>query len=332
VGDLESALLDVIAARSGRSDLKYAERPRPIGGGYWAEIFGFALADAPRGFRGDLILRLMPDAEIARRETALQTAVAELGFPTPRVRAAGGAESFGRAFAVMDRARGTTFDELPTLAAKLARALRFPRLLADAQSRLHALPAASVAARLARRGVAPAELALDGCLGELAALVRATGSRELADAFDWLAATRPPSGELVLTHGDIHPNNLIVDGDGAWTLIDWTNARFADPELDVAFTSELLELRPLRTPRGTGALTDAALGEITRRMRAAYAGPVPLDRARLAWYRALYQLRIAARTAAAELSLPNAALSASHPNREMAPRALARLRRARRRR
>jgi len=329
VGDIESGLCDVIRTRSGARELRFAKRPTPVRGGYWAEIFAFELAAAPRGFGGELILRLMPEPEVARRETALQTAVAELGFPTPRVRATGGAEPFGRPYAIMDRAPGHTFDKSPTMAAKLARLWRLPGLLAAAQSRLHALPIASLEARLAHRGVEPGELAHDVAIGELGELVQATGSRELANAFDWLVATRPPRGEPVLTHGDVHPNNLLVDGGGVWTLIDWSNACFADPERDVAFTSELFELRPLRLPRGTGALGDALLHEITRRMRTAYAGPAPLDRARLAWYRALYQLRIAARVTAAELSLPEAALGASHPNREMAPRAWARLRAAR---
>ncbi|HXZ83891.1 MAG TPA: hypothetical protein VEI82_00240 [Myxococcota bacterium] len=105
MGDLESGLLEVISARCGRRDLEYAKRPTPLGGGYWAEIFAFELRDPPRGFGGELILRRMPDPERARRETAVQTALAELGFPTPRVRATGGAgEALNRAFSIMDRA------------------------------------------------------------------------------------------------------------------------------------------------------------------------------------------------------------------------------------
>jgi aminoglycoside phosphotransferase (APT) family kinase protein len=333
MGDLESGLLDVIAARSGQTGLAFARRPTPLGGGYWAEIFAFELRDPPRGFRGELILRRMPDAVRARRETAVQTAVAELGFPTPRVRAAGGeGEPLALAFSIMDRVAGTTLDETRGLGARVRRIAALGRLLGEAQSRLHALPAASIAARLAQRGVEPAELSLDALLDDLARLVRGTGSRELADALSWVAERRPSGGELgerVLCHGDVHPNNLLVAADGSWALIDWTNARFAHPELDVAFTSELLELRPLHTPPGTGALAGLVLRELARRARAAYTGPLPLDRARLAWYRALYRLQLLARVEAAAAALPDAPfMPATHPYRGMAPRARARLRAA----
>jgi len=330
MGDLESGLLEVIAARSGRGDLAFARRPTPVGGGYWAEIFAFELCDAPRGFRGELILRRMPDAERARRETAVQTAVAELGFPTPRVRASGGEdEPLALAFSIMDRVAGATFDETRGLGARLRRVAGLGRLLADAQSRLHALPAASVAARLTQRGVDPAALSLDALLEDLARLVRGAGSPELGRALAWLVGRRPAGGGAVLCHGDIHPNNLLVASGGRFSLIDWTNARFAHPELDVAFTSELLELRPLRTPPGAGALAGLALRGIARRSRAAYSGPFPLDRTRLDWYRALYRLQLLARVEAAAAALPDAPfMPPAHPYRMVAPRARARLKAA----
>jgi hypothetical protein len=71
------------------------------------------------------------------------------------------------------------------------------------------------------------------------------------------------------------------------------------------------------------------LRDLPRRARAAYSGPLPLDPARLDWYRALYRVQLLARVEAAEASAPGAPfLPASHPYRRVAPRARARLRAA----
>jgi aminoglycoside phosphotransferase (APT) family kinase protein len=196
-----------------------------------------------------------------------------------------------------------------------------PRLLAEAQSRLHALPAASIAARLTQRGVEPAEVSLGALLADLDSLLRALDSRELRDDFDRLVTRRREERELVLCHGDVHAENLVVDRDGEWTLIDWTNARLAEPELDVAFAAELLELAPLRTPRALRPLVRALGARSSRSFRARYAGPSALDPERVEWYRALYRLQLLARVEADELG-------ESHPYRFVAPLARERLSRA----
>ncbi|MFI5316610.1 MAG: phosphotransferase, partial [Myxococcota bacterium] len=153
MSDLERALLAVIGARTGRSGLAFARRPESLAGGYWAEISAFSLADPPRGFAGELVLRRMPDTPHARLEIAIHAAVAELGFATPRVRASGDSSGpLGRSFLIMDRARGETPDQLTHLLRRARRALRLPRLLAEAAARLHALPVEPLIARLRERG------------------------------------------------------------------------------------------------------------------------------------------------------------------------------------
>ena len=76
-------------------------------GGFWAELFSFSLANPPDAWPAELVARLMPDPETARKERIVQTAVAGAGFPTPFVRVSGGPDcGLGRAFMVMDRAAG----------------------------------------------------------------------------------------------------------------------------------------------------------------------------------------------------------------------------------
>jgi aminoglycoside phosphotransferase (APT) family kinase protein len=330
MADLERALLAVIAARTGRADLEFARRPESLSGGYWAEISAFSLKAAPRGFGGELILRRMPSSPRARIEIAVHAAAAELGFPTPRVRASGGAdEALGRSFLIMDRADGTTFDQVTRLPERARRARVLPRLLAEAQGRLHALPVEPLVERLAKHSLEPAALSVGALLADLGGQTRALGVRDLRQAHEWLERTRPSERRVALCHCDVHPNNLIVAADGTWRLIDWTNARIAEPELDVAFTAELLELAPLEVPRALRRLVRLWLRRASRQFQAAYVARAPLDAERVAWYQALYRLQLLVRVEAARAALPEAQpFSSSHPWRLVEPFAAARLRAA----
>jgi aminoglycoside phosphotransferase (APT) family kinase protein len=105
--DLVGQLIGVLRSTTGMPDLDYARQPEPMHGGFWAEIFSFSLANPPAGWPAELVVRLMPDPETARKETIIQRAAAAAGFPTPFVRASGGPEAgLGQAFMVMDRAAG----------------------------------------------------------------------------------------------------------------------------------------------------------------------------------------------------------------------------------
>jgi hypothetical protein len=57
--------------------------------------------------------------------------------------------------------------------------------------------------------------------------------RRLLDRYDALvAAARALPGRNVLTHGEPHPGNAMLTGDG-WRLIDWDTAGVAPPERDL---------------------------------------------------------------------------------------------------
>ena len=63
----------------------------------------------------------------------------------------------------------------------------------------------------------------------------------------------------VVCHGDLHPFNLLVDGDRVM-LIDWTNSRIADPTFDLAFTHLMLTEMPVDVPK----IAKVALGPVAR--------------------------------------------------------------------
>jgi hypothetical protein len=88
--ELPERLLAVLRTATSNPRLDFAAPPEPLTGGFWAELLAFRLVGAPAGFDGDLVARVMPDAAVARKETLVQAEVARCGFPTPKVRAAGG--------------------------------------------------------------------------------------------------------------------------------------------------------------------------------------------------------------------------------------------------
>lgn len=315
------ALLAFIARRSGQRELRYRRAPERLHGGYWAEIFAFELEDAPPGFAGELVLRLMPDAERAKRESAVHSTVAALGFHTPNVRAVGDpTDGLGRAFIVMDRVAGGSLAGGLSLGARIAALPRVPILVADSLVRLHALPAQALRAGLAARALAPASIGVDALLDELDRGTAALRARELAGALASLHKLRPGEANAVLCHGDMHAYNLILRDGRVAAVIDWTNARLAEPEFDVAYSALLLELLPISVPAFVRPLVLRAGRRAARRFKDEYSARRALDPEKLAWYDALHALAGLVRVGLSRSGLPGSApLSDSHPWMRMAP-------------
>jgi len=227
--------------------LEYERRPEPLRGGFWAELLSFSLADPPAGWPAELVARLMPDPASARKETIVQSAVAAAGFPTPSVRAAGGPDDgLGRAFMIMDLAPGrpalSGLDGGLTPAAVPRLLRQIPDMLATAMARLHALDPGIVRDELEQIREVP--VTVPDLLAGLARYAGELGRPDLAGAARWLAGHPPAPGRDVICHGDLHPFNLLADGDRV-TVLDWSTALLAPPAHDVAFTSLLLSEPPL---------------------------------------------------------------------------------------
>ncbi|HMI27985.1 MAG TPA: phosphotransferase, partial [Streptosporangiaceae bacterium] len=208
-------LIGVLRSATGTPDLEYERRPEPMRGGFWAELFAFSLANPPAGWPAELVARLMPDPGSARKETIVQRAVAAAGFPTPIVRAAGSPDDgLGVAFMVMDRAPGgpalSGLDGLsPAAVPRLLR--QIPDVLATSMARLHALDPDLVRGELEQ--VRDAPVTVPGLLAALARFAGEFGRTDLVDAARWLAGHPPGLSPDVICHGDLHPFNLLADGD-----------------------------------------------------------------------------------------------------------------------
>jgi aminoglycoside phosphotransferase (APT) family kinase protein len=265
-------LLNVLRQRPETASLDYIEAPRPLTGGFWAELYTLRVRGAPDGWPEELVARVMPDSALAVKEIALQTEVAKLGFPTPVVRAAGEAgDGLGRAFMVMDRAPGAplldgldatrALARLPKLAATL------PDMLAATMARLHRLNPGTVRTRLEGSGVATT---VDEMLDVLVGTAGERNRTDLAAAARWLTSHPPAPAPEVICHGDLHPFNLLIDDKGQVTVLDWSAAVLGPATYDVAFTSLLLAEPPVMVPRSLQPIVVVAGRSISRSFRRRY--------------------------------------------------------------
>jgi aminoglycoside phosphotransferase (APT) family kinase protein len=302
-----------------------------VTGGFWADIVAVRLEGGPPELDGDVVVRIMPDIGVARREAVVQTEVVAQGFPAPRVRLTGEAEDgLGRPFMVMDRVAGRP--PLPevggpaALAAVGRAALRLPDLLAGVSARLHALDPAPLRQKLE---------ALDGALVDVGDLLDLLGERaatverpDLVAAARRMPGIRPASDRETICHGDLHPFNLLVEGDQV-AVIDWSLGLVADPAFDLAFTAMTMAMAPIAVPRVLRGAVRAAARTQSRQFLRRYRRLVPsaarsLDDDVLEWHTAVHCLRALVEVAE-WITAGTADDHAGHPWLLMAPRMAVRL-------
>ena len=107
----------------------------------------------------------------------------------------------------------------------------------------------------------------------------------------WLITRRGPAPD-VICHGDLHPFNLLADGDRV-TVLDWSAALLAPRAHDAGFTSLLLSEPPLRVPGWQRPLVRMFGRVLARRFVRGYlrqAG-VTVGPGELRWHQAVVCLR-----------------------------------------
>ena len=264
--------------------LDLAEEPRALLGGFDSEIYALRLRHAPPALAGPLVLRVLRTAHEparAEREAATQNALADLGYPVPRVLVACvDPGALGAPFVVMERVAGRPLFEVGLRA--------MPATLARLQLRLHALDPAPVARALGEAGT------FDGYLLRMGRRIERADLAGLAGVLAWLHRARPGDGPAAVCHGDFHPQNILVEAGAVTGVLDWSNALVADPAFDVASTLDIVRFAPVhlmplsRARRGLAALAQPLLA---RRYLAAYRRARPIDGARLAYYEVAAALR-----------------------------------------
>jgi aminoglycoside phosphotransferase (APT) family kinase protein len=183
-----------------------------------------------------------------------------------------------------------------TPAAVLRLLRRVPELLAASMARLHALDPDLVRGQLEQVREVPVGVA--GLLTTLAHSVAEFGRPDLVAAAGWLADHPPDPTPEVICHGDLHPFNLLADGDRV-TVLDWSTALLAPRAHDVAFTSLLLREPPLRVPGWERPLVRVVGGELARRFVRSYQRQTAttIESSELRWHQAVVCLRALAEVA-----------------------------------
>ncbi|HEY2993370.1 MAG TPA: phosphotransferase [Methylomirabilota bacterium] len=287
--------------------LDVAEPPAVLRGGFDTEIFALRLRGGPPALAVPLVLRVLRahhDPAMALREQATQNALADLGFPAPRVLlATADAAPLGAPFVLMERRPGRPLLE--------TRALGMGAVLADLQLRLHALDPAPLARALGPAGT------YEGYLDAFERRITRGALDGLKPLVGWLRAHRPPGDAPVVCHGDFHPQNILVEAGRVSGVLDWPNALVAEPAFDVASTLNILRFVPaglMSMPSVLRWLAGLAQPLLARRYLAAYRRRRAIDDARLAYYSVAAALRALVRageTRRRAASGPPSALDAS---------------------
>ncbi|MGH9134737.1 MAG: phosphotransferase family protein [Ilumatobacteraceae bacterium] len=291
-------LLAALRRQTSHPDMTWSCPPVPLAGGFWAEMYIIGLAGAPPELDRRLVARIMPDPATAAFETAIQRYLTRCEFPVPAIRCSDSPSSdLDRTWSVMDFATGqpllaglsaaTALKTAPTLLRRL------PDLLAEAAATLHKCPIDGLHSELTNHTRQPD---IRDFLERIAEQANTIGRQDLAHEADHIAATA--HDDRVVCHGDLHPFNLLVDGN-RWTLIDWSTAVLADPHYDLAFTTLMLANPPLGGPAPVRAATRAIGTRLANRFLRTYQQLTGrnVDPDRLAWGRRAHALRALVETA-----------------------------------
>jgi aminoglycoside phosphotransferase (APT) family kinase protein len=284
-----------LAQTPGFEGAHLAGPPRPLAGGFWAEIV--VLPIDVRGSHQEVVLRRMPDAAYGAKEAAFQLGVAQAGFPVPRVHRFDAHPPSGRAELLMDLVPGSPplsgLDGPAALMRLPVLARRIPDLLATVMAQLHGVDPACIADAVAR-STTTSPTSLPEVLGALAQGANALERQDLVKVITALRADAPQMDHVVVCHGDLHPFNVLVDGE-TWGLLDWTAAVIAPPAYDVTFTRLLLRHPPLTAPRPLAPVISASGAAIARRFLKRYGAAAGTRRstpAELNWFTAVHATRI----------------------------------------
>ncbi|MBT3328032.1 MAG: phosphotransferase [Gemmatimonadales bacterium] len=91
------------------------------------------------------------------------------------------------------------------------------------------------------------------------ASLRASMDPDVHEAVAWCEA-HLPVGPLVLTHGDLLPQNILIDLDGSIGVIDWQFAGPGDPAADIAVLTRGVK-KPFKLSSGLETVVRAYLDE-----------------------------------------------------------------------
>jgi aminoglycoside phosphotransferase (APT) family kinase protein len=279
-----AVFLQYLRSRFAVPALDYRAPAQRLTGGFDAAIFAVNLTEAPAALSRPLVLRLFAptdNPERARRESAVQSALADLGYPAPRaVLAETDRTVLGGAFILMERLAGRVLSEgadgprnrsggtaiIRTLVERPRATRRILALWSEAQRKLHALPVDEFERLIAASGLDPQSFDFAAHLEALATRIEQLRLGALEPGLAWLRSHQPPvTRPTVLCHGDLHPVNILAENGALTGVVDWSQLAIADPALDFGTARAILATFPLPGPPPLRALRRAAMNDLARR-------------------------------------------------------------------
>ena len=236
----------------------------------------------------------MTDDAGAMRESVIQHGVAQAGFCAPPVLMRGSSRSpLERPFMISPLVSGKTFDALLKGPLVLKAFGRLPIQLGETMATLHAIPPAPIAERLAAAGWPAARLDSLAALADVETLASTAHASGLTTATNWLRNHQPRFAPAVVCHGDLHPLNMLFEGERVVAVLDWELARLADPAFDVARTLMLLRFTPYPMPRIARAVRRRLSKRLGKAFVENYRTHRGVDEQSLAWHEALHCVSMA---------------------------------------
>jgi aminoglycoside phosphotransferase (APT) family kinase protein len=300
---VEARLLRYLQTKLQQPDLRYLTAPARFAGSFENRVFAFQLQPGVAQFSGPLVLRLFAqpgDAARGHREFALQNALADKGFPAPRVFVSeDDVAILGGPFIIMEQLPGVA---AYTNTIRLANALpmwvelsiRAPRRRAEIHARLHALDAEVIARKMEDAGLAPATLSTR--LEEIRKRIEVDALTGLRPGIDWLLEHQPPKGvRRAVCHGDLWGGNILSERSQITGVLDWSMATLAPAEFDVANTSVGMRYAVPQIPGALRAFLRPIQYEGSLRYLREYRRRRRVDHARLRYFTAMRCLDMCSR-------------------------------------
>jgi len=234
--DINENLLTYLRSELDNQQLTYMSLPTPVTGGFDTRIFRFQLKGAPNELSPPLILRLFKKSSQNRAifESAVQNAVAESGYPAPRVFFTCTDESvLGGSFMIMEFMLGQPMTNLPVNI--------MPEMLAKAHLHLHSIDVDSVRNALEVAGIHQYRYSIENRLGWLVEGIESPGFEWLQPGLRWIIENRPEDPDrLVVCHGDFHPINILTKDGEVSGVVDWSCFLVCDPAYDIGIAKVLV--------------------------------------------------------------------------------------------
>jgi aminoglycoside phosphotransferase (APT) family kinase protein len=228
---ISDALIAYLRVELDAPAIRYDTPLTQMKGGYETYTYRFRLSGVLEDLARPLVLRIYPQFYSADRavwESTIQNALADVGYPVPRVYlTCTDASVLGGAFFVMQFLPGVLMVTAPPES--------IPGILGRTHAHLHGIDPEPVVKALQERGFAEGWYRPSGRIDWLK--TQASQHPWLGGAVDWLIENCPPEPErLAICHGDFHPLNILVQDGQVTGVLDWPGFIVTDPVFDVANT------------------------------------------------------------------------------------------------